>query len=259
MNNIHINMTTIDLSEITENTNQFNLSAPPDEIVEQTPRTLVRNQTIREIEERDKAAQAERNKKSKSTLNPFSKIFIPKNHNYTQSFSGGDTSSISDLFKRKKFGPYFYGPDDILITNDEYETKYGAVSKDLSDKLKADDELKDVMKRANLLHRPTEEMDVEAVIYFEERKESTLLHYKETIQAHTDELEEASRIAQIEWQDMYRQITEAEEKEKTKMPTEQKEKICGLVMQLKYNIEKEKIDLRYPALKPIEEKPIESN
>jgi len=250
-------MTTIDLSEITENTNQFNLSAPPDEIVEQTPRTLVRNQTIREMEERDKAAQAERNK-SKSTLNPYSKIFIPKNHNYTQSFSGGDTSSISDLFKRKKFGPYFYGPDDVPINYDEYKTKYGAVSKDVGNKQTDRDELKEVMKLANLLHRPTEEMDVEAVIYFEERKESTLLHYKETIQAHTDELEEASRIAQLEWQDMYRQITKAEEKEKTKMPTEQKEKICNIVMQLKYNIEKEKIDLRYPALRPIEEKPIQS-
>jgi len=110
------------------------------------------------------------------------------------------------------------------------------------------------MKDAGLLHRPTEEeeMDVEAVIYFEERKENTLLHYKEVLKMHTDAIAEAARKSEIEWQDMYNEITKAEEKEKEKMTSEQKEKICNLVMKLKYEIEKEKIDLRYPALKPTE-------
>jgi hypothetical protein len=116
------------------------------------------------------------------------------------------------------------------------------------------DRLETAMKDAGLLHRPTEEeeMDVEAVIYFEERKENTLLHYKEVLKMHTDAMAEAARKSEIEWQDMYNEITKAEEKEKEKMTSEQKEKICNLVMKLKYEIEKEKIDLRYPALKPTE-------
>jgi len=130
--------------------------------------------------------------------------------------------------------------------------KYGVVSSEDAEIFISQDDLKEVMKKANLLHRPTEELDVETVIYFEERKEQTLLHYKDVLKAHTDELAEAARKSEIEWQDMNMEITKAEEKNKTKMPTEQKEKICNLVMKLKYEIEKEKIDLRYPALKPTE-------
>jgi len=204
--------TTIDLSEITEYTNPYNVPSV-DEIAEQpVPR-----------------------------LNPSMRFFTPSSKFFTP--------SNKSEFESQDFSPPYYTPRNILKLD---LSKIGAIDNKDAEILLTRDELKKVMELANLLHRPTEEMDVESVIYFEEKKEQTLLHYKDVLKAHTDELAEAARLSELAWQDMYNEITNAEEKEQTKMTSEQKEKICNLVLKLTYEIEKEKIDLRYPALKPTE-------
>jgi len=125
----------------------------------------------------------------------------------------------------------------------------GAVSNEVGEKLSARSKLKQVMKDANLLHEPTEELDIDSIIYFEEKKENNLLFYKEQLKAQQDAIDKATRISELAWQDMSKEITNAEATMDTKMTTDQKKKICDMVMKLTYDIEKEKIDLRFPLLK----------
>lgn len=136
--------------------------------------------------------------------------------------------------------------------------KMGALDSKVTRELLDKKTLKETMKDVGLLLEPSEYLEIksgndrmffESIIYYEKKRQQNLLNFKKQLENQNKQLQRVKDKSEKAWVRMNDKITEYEEKYNMKLTEDQIQDACDVYMQLTYNNELDKVNVKYPFLK----------